>query len=90
MNREMNKEMIMNNVTDMTEARKLEDMAMRLTGNHEEARAIRKSIEADRAAPDPTREELIAELIADTFDEEVLMTREEAEWFIDNTLTEDA
>ena len=74
----------MSNVTDMTKARKIEDMAMRLTGNLEESRAMRKRIEAKETAPDPTREELIAELIADTFDEEVLMTREEAEWFIDN------
>jgi len=77
----------MNNVTDMTKARKIEGMALRLTDNLEEARAMRKrieaSIEAKEAAPDPTREELIAELIADTFDEEELMTREEAEWFID-------
>ena len=76
--------MIMNNVTDMTKARKIEDMAMRLTGNLEESRAMRKRIEAKETAPETTREELIAELIADTFDEEVLMTREEAEWFIDN------
>jgi hypothetical protein len=51
---------------------------------------MRKRIEADRAAPETTRDGLIAELVADTFDEEVLMTREEAEWFIDNYLTEEA
>jgi len=58
-------------------------MELRLTDNLEEALAIRKrieaAIEAKEVAPDPTREERIAELIADSF----VMTREEAEWFID-------
>jgi len=58
-------------------------MELRLTDNLEEALAIRKrieaAIEAKEVAPDPTREERIAELIADSF----VMTREEVEWFID-------
>ena len=69
------------NVIDMTESRKREEMAMRLTGNREEARSIRKNIE-DRALQ--TREEIIDELIGDTLEEEFPMTREEAEWFLDH------
>ena len=76
----------MNDAIDMTKAREREEMAMLLTGNREEARTIRKNIEAIEAAPPQTREEIINELIADTLDEEVVMTRSEAEWFIDNYL----